>query len=73
MKPHDPTLWHDLLRELRKEARLTQKELAQYTGLSQRTIADYENPKRGRQLSINKVERIVDTLGYDLDIILRAD
>mgnify|MGYP003707583015 CR=1 FL=1 len=62
--------WSVLLRDLRSEARLTQKELSLKTKMSQRTIADYENIHEPRQLSIYKVERLLEALGYDLDAVL---
>ena len=62
--------WSVLLRDLRTEAGLTQRELARRTRMSQRTIADYENMLDPRQLSIYKVERLLKELGYDLDAVL---
>ena len=62
--------WSVLLRDLRTEAGLTQRELARRTRMSQRTIADYENMLDPRQLSIYKVERLLNELGYDLDAVL---
>jgi DNA-binding XRE family transcriptional regulator len=62
--------WSVLLRELRSEAGMTQRDLARKTRMSQRTIADYENISYPRQLSIYKVERLLKELGYDLDAVL---
>jgi len=62
--------WSVLLRELRSEAGMTQRDLARKTRMSQRTIADYENMSYPRQLSIYKVERLLKELGYDLDAVL---
>jgi len=62
--------WSVLLRELRSESGLTQRELSKRTRISQRTIADYENTLEPRQLSIYKVERLLAELGYDLDAVL---
>tara|TARA_Y100001951_G_scaffold104317_1_gene115552 strand:+ start:1431 stop:1778 length:348 start_codon:yes stop_codon:yes gene_type:complete len=62
--------WSVLLRDLRSEAGLTQRELARRTRMSQRTIADYENIHDPRQLSIYKVERLLSELGYELDAVL---
>ena len=61
--------WSVLLRELRKESGLTQRNLARETKMSQRTIADYENIYAPRELSIYKVERLLNKLGYELDAI----
>jgi len=63
--------WPKLLRDLRKEAGLSQRELADLTGLPQRTLAEYESMINNRHLSIYRVEKILDCLGYDLDACLR--
>jgi len=63
--------WSALLRELRLEKKLSQKELADRTFLSQRTISEYENTSKPRQLSIYKVEKMLHAMGYDLDAIVR--
>ena len=59
--------WPKLLKDLRKEAGLSQRELADMTGLPQRTLAEYESIINNRHLSIYRVEKILDCLGYDLD------
>ena len=69
-KSHSQNHWSVLLRELRSEAGLTQRELSKRSRISQRTIADYENTIEPRQLSIYKVERLLSELGYDLDAVL---
>jgi DNA-binding XRE family transcriptional regulator len=69
-KPHSQNHWSILLRDLRYLARLTQRDLAQRTKMSQRTISDYENINAPRQLSIYKVERLLLELGYDLNAVL---
>ena len=61
--------WSFLLRDLRSEAKISQRELARMTKMSQRTIADYENFLEPRQLSIYKVERLLKAFGYDLDAV----
>tara|TARA_R110000744_G_scaffold220483_4_gene339310 strand:+ start:7075 stop:7287 length:213 start_codon:yes stop_codon:yes gene_type:complete len=63
--------WPKLLRDLRKEAGLSQRELSDITGLPQRTLAEYESMINNRHLSIYRVEKILDCLGYDLDACLR--
>ena len=67
----EPINWSILLRDLRLEAKLTQKDLAHRTKMPQRTIAEYESVKLSRQLSIYKVEVILDALGYEIDVFLR--
>ena len=63
--------WPKLLKDLRKEAGLSQRELADMTGLPQRALAEYESMINNRHLSIYRVEKILDCLGYDLDACLR--
>ena len=63
--------WPKLLKDLRKEAGLSQRELSDMTGLPQRTLAEYESMINNRHLSIYRVEKILDCLGYDLDACLR--
>ena len=67
----EPINWSVLLRELRVESGLTQNDLAHRTKMPQRTIAEYESVKLSRQLSIYKVEIILDALGYEMDVFLR--
>ena len=66
------TNWNKLLRELRDEKGFTQKELADKSNMPQRTIAEYENVGAARQLSIYKIEQILDALGYEIDVFLKV-
>jgi len=63
--------WSQVLRDLRKEAGMTQKDLAYKAGIPQRTVAEYENVSKGRHLSIYKVEALLRILGYEIDVFLR--
>jgi len=36
-----------------------------------RTISEYESVKLSRQLSIYKVEIILDAMGYEIDVFLK--
>jgi|TARA_R110002020_G_scaffold124987_1_gene282080 transcriptional regulator with XRE-family HTH domain len=67
-----PTHWQIMLRDLRKEAGLSMRELSVRTSMPQRTIAEYENVKVPRHLSIYKVEKILNTLGYEIDFFLKS-
>tara|TARA_R110002124_G_scaffold80925_2_gene213950 strand:- start:1378 stop:1602 length:225 start_codon:yes stop_codon:yes gene_type:complete len=69
----EPVNWSQLLRELRIEKGLTQRELAYQSKMPQRTIAEYENVEASRQLSIYRIEQILDSLGYELDVFLKKD
>tara|TARA_R100001143_G_C3331541_1_gene119717 strand:+ start:405 stop:629 length:225 start_codon:yes stop_codon:yes gene_type:complete len=68
----EQTNWSKLLRELRQEKKLTQKELAYKSKMPQRTIAEYENVGAARQLSIYKIEQLLDALGYEIDVFLKV-
>ena len=68
----EPTNWSILLRDLRVESGITQKDLARKAKVPQRTIAEYESVRLSRQLSIYKVEIILDALGYEIDVFLRS-
>jgi predicted transcriptional regulator len=68
----EPTNWSILLRDLRVESGITQKALARKADLPQRTIAECESVRLSRQLSIYKVETILDALGYEIDVFLRS-
>jgi len=59
------------LRDLREEAGISQRSLATRAGMPQRTIAEYENVGSMRQLSIYKVELILDSLGYEIEVMLK--
>ena len=69
---NERTNWSKLLRELRDERGFTQKELAYKSNMPQRTIAEYENVGAARQLSIYKIEQILDALGYEVDVFLKV-
>ncbi len=64
--------WCQLIKDLRKESGISQKDLADRAQMPQRTLAGYENVGAGRQLSIHKVEQILDALGYEIDVFLKV-
>jgi transcriptional regulator with XRE-family HTH domain len=64
--------WCQLIKELRKEAGISQKDLAVRAQMTQRTVAEYENVGAGRQLSVQKIEAILDALGYEMDVFLKV-
>jgi len=66
-----PTHWQTILEEIRKESGLSKAQLGRRINMSQRTVADYENEKMPRHLSIYKVETILNTLGYEMDFFLK--
>jgi transcriptional regulator with XRE-family HTH domain len=64
--------WSQVLRDLREEAGMTQKDLAYKAKMPQRTVAEYENVGKARHLSIYRVEALLRILGYEIDVFLRS-
>jgi transcriptional regulator with XRE-family HTH domain len=60
------------IKTLRKEKKLTQKDLALSAGISRVTIGKIENGNLGNT-SIRSLDIIVNSLGYELDIKLKSD
>ena len=54
------------------ERGITQEKLALRAQMPQRTICEYENIETPRQLSVQKIETILDALGYEIDVHLRG-
>ena len=67
------TNWPLLLRELREECGISQQKLAIRARMPQRTLCEYENIETPRQLSVQKIETILDALGYEIDVHLRGE
>lgn len=59
------------LRELRREAGITQAELAARVGIPSTVISAYECGRR--QPSLEAVGRLVDALGFDVRFVRRLD
>ena len=64
--------WSQVLKDLREEAGMTQKDLAYKAKMPQRTVAEYENVGKARHLSIYRVEVLLGILGYEIDVFLRS-
>ncbi len=56
-----------VFKSLRKEAGLTQFELAKKSGLSIRFIRDVEQGKKGMRM--DKVNQVLDLFGYHLEAV----
>ena len=54
-----------LLRTARKQARLTQAELAERAGVARTTVARMENPSKG-DMSVSALVRLLEAAGCDL-------
>lgn len=64
MKP----IYSDLLKELRRDKKLTQRDMGELMGISQATYCDYENGVRRMPLSM--LCFLADTLETSTDYIL---
>ena len=63
--------WKKMLKELRKEKGLTQKQVCQRSGIAPKLLSEYENIELKGSLSLYVVESILDVLGYDLEVLLK--
>ena len=61
-------MYSDILKELRKDKGITQKEMAQRMGRSQSCYSDYENGVRNMPLVM--LDLLADILGTSTDYIL---
>lgn len=60
-----------LIRDIRRECNLTQRELAKIVGVHINTISRLESTKNST-VSLKTFEKIVDVLGYELDLIKKS-
>lgn len=58
----------ELLREARREARLSQDELARRAGVARTTVARMENLAKG-DMSVSALVRLLEAAGYDLKLV----
>ena len=68
METVDKPMYSDILKELRKDKKLTQRAMGKLMGISQATYCDYENGVRRMPLSL--LSFLADTLGTSTDYIL---
>lgn len=61
-------VYSDLLKELRKDKHLTQKEIGEFFGISGPTYSLYENGHR--RMSIEMLSDLADILGTSTDYLL---
>jgi len=61
-------IYSDILKELRKDKRLTQKDMGDMLGISQSAYCDYENGIR--RMSFSMLCFLADTLDTSTDYIL---
>jgi len=61
--------WGELIRELREEQGLTQRQLATLAGVNRTTLRRIEN--KSARGDIDVIERLLEFLGYELEAIHR--
>ena len=61
-------VYSDLLKELRRDKKLTQKQIGAYFGISGPTFSLYENGHR--RMSIDMLSQLADILGTSTDYLL---
>ena len=70
MKIHDSKMFGQMLRQRRKNLRVTQAFLAEQTGFSVSFISDLENGKETAELG--KTLYLANLLGLDIDVTERG-
>lgn len=64
------TDWPSLVRELREEAGLSQRELSRRTGVNRSSIRRLENgAARGE---VDTLEILLDCLGYEVEVVVKS-
>ena len=58
----------EMLKGARREARLSQSELARRAGVSRTTVARMENLSKG-DMSVSALVRLLEASGYDLKLV----
>jgi len=58
----------EMLKGARREAQLSQDELAQRAGVSRPTVARMENRSKG-DMSVSALVRLLEASGYDLKLV----
>ncbi|MBN3813619.1 helix-turn-helix transcriptional regulator [Paraburkholderia sp. Ac-20347] len=61
----------DMLREARREAGLSQKDLAERAGLARTTLTRMETLARG-DMSVSALVRLLEAAGFDLRLVKRG-
>lgn len=61
-------MYSDILKELRKDRGITQKEMGEQLGISQASYSDYENGIR--KMPLTMLDYLADVLGTSTDYIL---
>lgn len=67
---HGPNFWGNLIRELREERGISQRELARHSGINRNTLRSLES---GTCTSVIHVERLLAFFGYEIDAFASPD
>ena len=63
--------WNEKLKQARKDAKLTQHELADYLGVSRSTVANYELGRR--KPNFIELKKIASRLSVDVNFLVEGD
>lgn len=69
MKP--PMRWNEKIKQARKDAHLTQQELADYLGVSRSTVANYEIGRR--KPTFIELNKLASKLRVDVNYLVEGD
>ncbi len=58
-----------MIQALREEAKIERTELALRAGVHHNTIINIESGNRASFATFNTIEKILDTLGYELEVM----
>lgn len=61
----------EMLKDARRDAGLSQKELAERAGVARTTLARMETLARG-DMSVSALARLLEAAGYDLHVVKRG-
>lgn len=65
-----PNFWGNLIRQLREERGISQRELARAADINRNTLREVE---KGRCKSVARIELLLAFFGYELDAIARPE
>jgi transcriptional regulator with XRE-family HTH domain len=67
---HAATRWGDILRAIREEQDVSQRQLAEMAGVNRNALRRFEKNSSGS--SMEMVERLAKVLGYSFDLYLET-
>lgn len=68
-----PSIWGELIKQLREEQGLSQRKLAAKAGIGRSIIRSIEVGEGYAEFGITALERTLNVLGYELDAVKTRD